>query len=66
MTDRMDEIREIVMPAIWDTWCVNDISWSEIFTYLKEHFTNDVLSDICMIAEENVDKYTLTTKQDNR
>ena len=66
MTDRMDEIRELIMPGIWDAWCINEISWSEIFEYLNKHFTNDVISDLSMISEEYVDKYTLITKQDNK
>ena len=66
MTDRMDEIREIIMPGIWDTWCINEISWSEIFEYLSKHFTNDVVSDLSMITEEHIKKHTLITKQDNK
>lgn len=66
MTDRMDEIREMVMPVIWDAWCVNEISWIEILEYLNKHFTNDVISDLNMISEEYVDKYTLITKQEDK
>lgn len=66
MTDRTDEIRELIMPVIWDTWCVNEISWSEIFEYLNKHFTNDVISDLSMVLEEDVDKHTLITKQDDK
>jgi len=66
MTDRMDEIREIIMPVIWDTWCLNEVSWSEIFEYLKNHFTNDVISDLSMVTEEDIDKHTLITKQNDK
>lgn len=62
----MDEIREIIMPGIWDTWCVNEISWAEIFEYLSNHFTNDVISDLSMITEEHIKKHALITKQDNK
>ena len=62
ISDRMVKIRELIMPVIWDAWCINEVSWSEIFDYLKNHFTNDVLSDLSMIIEEDIDKHTLITK----
>ncbi len=62
MTDMMDEVRRLVLPVIWDTWCVNDVSWSEIFTYLNEHLSNDVIDNLSVIAHEDIAKHTLATK----
>ena len=62
MTDRMDKVRRLVLPVIWDTWCVNDVSWSEIFTYLKEHLSNDVIDNLSVVVQEDIAKHDLSTK----